>query len=74
LGKTSINIKSNQKDETNDAEPTTGSPHGGWRAQRPAYFKHAIDGFISPQGANTAEIHFSVFILPAIKSNQLARR
>lgn len=41
--------------------------------QRQVYFKHAIDGLISPQGVNTAQIHFSFFILPAIKSKQLAK-
>lgn len=36
--------------------------------------KRGIDGLISPQGVNTTQIHFSFFILPAIKSKQLARR
>lgn len=27
--------------------------------QRQTYFKCALNGFISPQGANTTQIHFS---------------
>lgn len=42
--------------------------------QRQVYFKHAINGLISPQGVNSTQIHFSLFISPAIKSKQLGRR
>lgn len=41
--------------------------------QKQVYFKRAIDGLISPQGVNTIQIHFSYFILPAIKNKQLAK-
>lgn len=39
-----------------------------------SYFKRALIGLISPQGANTTQIHFSSFILLASKGKQLARR
>lgn len=42
--------------------------------QRQTYFKRALIGLISPQGANTTQIHFSSFILLASKGKQLARR
>lgn len=42
--------------------------------RRQTYFKRALSGFISPQGANTTQNHFSFFILLASKGKQLARR
>lgn len=42
--------------------------------QRQTYFKRALNGLISPQGANTTQIHFPSFILLASKGKQLAKR
>lgn len=39
--------------------------------RKQVYFKRAINGLISPQGVNTIQIHFSFFILPAIKSKNI---
>lgn len=48
--------------------------HSEHMVQRQTYFKHALNGLISPQGANTTLIHFSFFILLASKGKQLAKR
>lgn len=42
--------------------------------QSQTYFKRALNGLISPQGANNTQIPFSFFILLASKGKQLARR
>lgn len=76
-GKTSINIKNNQKDKTNDAETTTGSLYGvqrahGTKTNLPQTC--SLNGLISPQGANTTQIPFPFFILLASKGKHIGKK